>query len=190
VRLGVLSGNGGRSDETGWPAAETLRPYYRGNFYDPPMVAPLAEDEGLLMANVNGAVCQSADITVSLCRMGRADLPGRRVVEVRLLDEDEPAYNPNLDFILQDLARAIASWREAGKTVLVHCVRAERRTPAVAAAYMAERYGVPGPEALRRVFAQLPHPYSNHAFSAALARRWPAPRVLAGRPAPGDGGQP
>jgi ADP-ribosylglycohydrolase len=188
VRLGVLSASGGRSDEAGWPAAETLRPYYRGNFYDAPLVTPLAEDEGLLMANVSGAVATSADITVSLCRMGRADLPGRQVVEVRLLDEDEPEYNPNLDFMFQDLARAIASWREKGKTVLVHCVRAERRTPAVTAAYLAERYGVPGPEALRRVFAQLPHPCPNRAFSAALARQWPAPRVVAGRPGAGDGG--
>jgi ADP-ribosylglycohydrolase len=186
VRLAVLSASGGRSDETGWPAAETLRPYYRGNFYDPPMVTPLTEDGGLLMANVSGAVKTSADITVSLCRMGHADLPGRQVVEVRLLDEDEPEYNPNLDFMFHDLAQAIASWREAGKTVLVHCVRSERRTPAVTAAYLAERYGVPGPEALRRVFAQLPHPYPNRAFSAALARRWPASRVVAGRA--GDGG--
>jgi len=175
VRLGVLSASGGRSDETGWPAADTLGPYYRREYGSEVTAVPLAEDPGLVMSNVFGAMATAADITVSLCRMGRADLPCRQVVEVRLLDEDEPAYNPNLYFIFQDLARAIAAWREAGKTVLVHCVRAERRTPAVAAAFLAELRGVPAPEALQRVFAQLPGAHVNRAFSAALARLWPTP---------------
>jgi hypothetical protein len=187
VRLGVLAASGGRSDETGWPAADKLVPYYRDHYRPGVVAVPLAEDPGLVMANVFGAVTTTADITVSLCRMGRADLPGRQVVEVRLLDEDDPGYNPNLDFILHDLARAIASWRETGKTVLVHCVQAERRTPAVAAAYLAEVCGLAGPAALRRVFAQLPRPYLNRAFSAALGRGWPAPRAAAGWSGLGDG---
>ena len=57
--------------------------------------------------------------------------------------------------------------------MLVHCVRAERRTPAVAAAYLAERFGLPGTEAFERVREQLPGAWPNPAFSDALARLWP-----------------
>jgi ADP-ribosylglycohydrolase len=174
VRLAVLSAKRGQSDRAGWPAADDLVSHYRHHWYVAPMAKPLAEDEGLVMANVDGAVRAGADITVSLCRMGRADLTGRRALDVRLVDEDDPAANPNLDFVLQDLARAIIVWRAAGNTVLIHCVMAERRTPAVAAAYLGERFGIPGREALKRVFAQLPGAHENPAFSAALARLWPA----------------
>jgi hypothetical protein len=175
VRLAVLSATRGKSDKAGWPAADDLLGHYRRHWYAAPLAKPLAEDEGLVMANVNGAVRTEADVTVSLCRMGRADLAGRQALDVRLVDEDDPAANPNLDFVLADLARAITAWRGAGKTVLVHCVMAERRTPVVAAAYLAERFGLSGHEALERVFAQLPGAHVNRAFSAALARLWPAP---------------
>ncbi len=65
-------------------------------------------------------------------------------LEVRLLDEGDWEANPNLDFVLKDLARVVEASRAEGKTVLVHCMQAERRTPAVAAAYLAERSALPG----------------------------------------------
>ena len=107
--------------------------------------------------------------------MGTADVPaGSERHELWLIDTPDPADNPNLDFVLVDLARTIASWRDAGRTVFVHCVRAESRTPTVAAAYLAERFGLGGREALDRVRSVLPDAHPNPAFLAALDRLWPA----------------
>jgi hypothetical protein len=135
---------------------------------------PLAEDPGVLLANVYGAAEAKADVTVSLCRMGRTQLAAPSWAEIRLLDFGDAADNPNLEFILHDLAQAMVRWRSDGKTVLVHCVQAERRTPAVAAAYLAERVGISGGEALQRVRAQLPGVRTNAAFRTALCRLWPS----------------
>ncbi|HMK98385.1 MAG TPA: hypothetical protein VK425_12610, partial [Acidimicrobiales bacterium] len=87
-------------------------------------------------------------------------------------DSDDPADNPNIDFILVDLARSIMSWRDDGKKVVLHCVQAERRTPAVAAAYLGERLGVSGDEAWGRVARQLPTARRNPVFDAVLRARW------------------
>jgi len=133
VRLAVLGAKKGRSasGRARWPGTEEMVGYYAARWPAEPLVKPLQEDDGVLLANVYGAVNARADVTISLCRMGRHDLVAGQAHEVRLVDEDEPAANPNLDFVLKDLAQAIVSWRAEGKTVLVHCVRAERRTPAV-----------------------------------------------------------
>jgi protein-tyrosine phosphatase len=89
------------------------------------------------------------------------------------LEDGGRSSNANLEFTFHDLARTMVQWRSAGKTVLVHCVRAERRTPAVGAAYLAEKTGLSGGEALRRVCAQLPMATVNPAFEEALNRVWP-----------------
>jgi protein-tyrosine phosphatase len=68
---------------------------------------------------------------------------------------------------------AITAWRDEGKKVLVHCVQAERRTPAVAAAYLANRLGIPNEEAFERVRKVLPGARVNPAFRSALERLWP-----------------
>jgi len=82
-------------------------------------------------------------VTLSLCRIGPHDISADQVIEVRLVDEDEPEANPNLDFVLKDLAQSIVSWLEQGRAVLVHCVRAELRTPAVAAPTWPSASGFP-----------------------------------------------
>jgi ADP-ribosyl-[dinitrogen reductase] hydrolase len=94
-------------------------------------------------------------------------------VEVWLIDEDDPDANPNLDSILVDLARSIVAWRQEGQRVAIHCVQAERRTPAVAAAYLAQRDGISGSQAWDQVAVSLPGARRNPAFAAALARLWP-----------------
>lgn len=112
------------------------------------------------------------------------ELAGRSAIEVRLVDKDAPDAKPNLDFVLKDFAEAIVSWLAEGKSVLVHCVGGQRRTPAVAAAYLAERFGLGGAEAFERACAQLPGTLPNAAFLDALGRLWPRPRAGAlGRPA-------
>ncbi|WP_198417814.1 ADP-ribosylglycohydrolase family protein [Cryobacterium serini] len=77
------------------------------------------------------------DAVVSLCRVGTAQVPTRirHHVEVRLIDKDAPAENPNLDFVLLDTVHAVAALRAEGHTVLLHCAQAQSRTPSVAALY-------------------------------------------------------
>jgi ADP-ribosyl-[dinitrogen reductase] hydrolase len=128
---------------------------------------------GVMLANVFGTDGSAADVAVSLCRVGREQLHSPERAEVWLLDVDDPAANPNVDFVLADLARTIVAWRDAGKTVLIHCVQAERRTPAVAAAYLAERLGISGREGWEKVRQQLPGARPNRSFMAALEGLWP-----------------
>ncbi len=49
------------------------------------------------------------------------------------------ADNSNLELVLADTARTVAELVDAGERVFVHCVAAENRTPAVAAAYLMVR---------------------------------------------------
>ena len=85
-------------------------------------------------------------VTHDLAAAGVA--PGKHV-EVWLVDSDAPAANAHLAWTLADAARTIAALREHGETVLLHCVHAQHRTPAVALAYSRLRGAAPG--ASRRV---------------------------------------
>jgi ADP-ribosyl-[dinitrogen reductase] hydrolase len=175
VRLAVLSARHGVPDSAGWPAADDLTSYYERQWPAPAVVVPLEEDPGVVLANIHGAGQVDADVVVSLCRVG-AKMPEAPVrVEIGLLDSDDASDNPNLDFVLTDLARAISAWRSEGKKVAIHCVQAERRTPAVAAAYLAEHLGISGEEAWARVARQLPTARRNRAFDSALRSLWPEP---------------
>ena len=111
------------------------------------------------------------DAVVSLCRIAdddvRDDMPH---VEVRLIDRAEPDENPHLDYVLLEAVRAVERLRDQGHTVLLHCVGAYSRTPAVAAVYGARRQGIGTEQALRDVKAQLPGAHPNSAFRAALRR--------------------
>jgi protein-tyrosine phosphatase len=113
-------------------------------------------------------------VVVSLRRVGRQDVPaGIEHHEVWLMDQADPQQNPNLDWILSALASQMCRWRDEGCRVFVHCVRAESRTPAVAAAYLARSLGINGQDALARVTEQLPGCRPNQGFVAALARNFP-----------------
>jgi ADP-ribosylglycohydrolase len=152
VRLAVLAVSRGRDNPTtGWPSREDMSAYYGAAFPAAPIARALEDDDGVVLANWSGAADVEADVALSLCRVGRHQIHVPQRVEVRLLDEDAPEVNPNLEFLLADMAGAITSWRDAGKTVLVHCVQAERRTPAVAAAYLASRLRISGDDAFARV---------------------------------------
>ena len=104
VRLAVLAARKGRSasDQDGWPETDEMVGHYAARWPAEPLVQPLGEDDGVLLANVYGAVNARADVIVSLCRMGRHDVAAGQALEVRLVDEDEPGANPNLDFVLKD----------------------------------------------------------------------------------------
>ncbi|WP_260758297.1 hypothetical protein [Mycobacterium sp. SMC-8] len=70
--------------------------------------------------------------------------------------------------------RAVERFRAEGKTVLLHCVEAQSRTPSVAALYGAGLRGVGAHEALDAVMRVLPRARPNPAFREALARLAPS----------------
>ncbi|MEP9364012.1 ADP-ribosylglycohydrolase family protein [Nocardioides sp. CN2-186] len=154
VRLAALTATGGVPDRQGWPQLKHLE------YGVPPRSAAtlIADDEVLLgTANATG---HDATALVSLCRLGTQDVPAPGIkapdhVEVRLLDSDAPDANPNLGFVLANTAETIRDLRQEGHRVLVHCVRAEQRTPAVAVVFL-KLMGFPVDEASAQVARALP----------------------------------
>ena len=112
------------------------------------------------------------DAVVSLCRVGTAQVPARirHHLEVRLIDNNDPAKNPNLDFVLSDTVAAIDALRAEGHTVLLHCAQAQSRTPSVAALYSALHRGIPIEQALAEVMAALPAAAPQRFLREAIVR--------------------
>ena len=95
-------------------------------------------DDGLTVGNVHALADQlpQSDVVVSLCRMGCNDVPDHLGHHVVALIDSDRGDNPNLEFVLTDTADFVANCTAAGKRVFVHCVMAENRTPAIAAAVL------------------------------------------------------
>jgi protein-tyrosine phosphatase len=111
---------------------------------------------------------------VSLCRVNDDDLPaGIEQIDIRLIDIEGQDANLNLDFVLTDTVRLIEQLRKEGRTVLLHCVACQSRTPTVAALYGARKQGISGETALRDITSVLPDGYPNSDFRAALNRLAP-----------------
>jgi len=109
------------------------------------------------------------DAVISLCRTGVDDGPnGIEHVEVRLIDKPLAAENPNLGFVLHDTVALLEQLRREGRTVLLHCVQAQSRTPTVAALYGARRNNVTTTQALTAIQQVLPGAAPNQAFLEAL----------------------
>ena len=101
------------------------------------VAVPHPYDPGVLLGT-HRSRGHGADAVVSLCRVGRQQAcfdGATEVVESRLQDSEDPADNADLAFILRDAADAVRGLRAEGKTVLLHCVAAQQRTPSVAIAY-------------------------------------------------------
>lgn len=113
------------------------------------------------------------DITavVSMCRLRdddiRTDMPH---VEVRLIDMVDPDENPHLEYVLLQAVTAVERLRARGHTVLVHCVNAMSRTPALGALYGIRHSGVSAQQAIDDVCERLPDADPNPAFREALRR--------------------
>lgn len=153
VRLAVLTARGGEVDRHGWPAAADHD--YHG--WSEPMTIPHPMDPGVILGTIN-TPDHGCDAVVSLCRRGTDRAPGVRrenQVDVWLIDADDPGKNPNLGFVFADTARVIKQLRDEGRTVFVHCVAAEQRTPSVAIAY-ARLLGANRDEARAAIRATLP----------------------------------
>ena len=159
---------------TTWPAAERLAYATSG---DISTLVRHPHDDGVWLGAVGALDTLPAEIdaVVSLCRVGRGQVPARirpeNRVAVWLVDEVDPRANPNLTFVLWDTVDAIAALRAEGRTVLVHCVQAISRTPTVGALYAARYRGVPIDQALREVTDALPHANPNATFVEALTPR-------------------
>ena len=146
--------------------------------YDADPMTPVRHphDDGVWLGDVATlrALPPGVDAVVSLCRVHDDDLPvGVEQIDVRLIDDVGPDANPNLDFVLTDTVRLIGQLRNEGRTVLVHCVAAQSRTPTVAALYGARMLGISGTAALREVTSVLPDAYPNSDFRRALQRLAP-----------------
>jgi ADP-ribosylglycohydrolase len=154
----------------------TARPVYGGG--DRPVVTvPHPDDPGLLLADVAALLDLPAKVTavVSLCPVGEREEAAvlartRHWLQVRLADDDDPAENQNLDFVLHDTVTAIEELRAAGHVVLAHCVAAYSRTPAVGALYAMRRTGASPAQAVAAMERALPEADPADAFRAALER--------------------
>ena len=180
VRMGVLTARGGTPDDQGWPT----RPTFDYSGYGDVMVLEVhPHDSGVRLGAVGALYYPPDDVdaVVSLCRLGAHEVPARGVapenhLEVWLIDSPKPTANAHLDFVLHDTVTAIAALRAEGRTVLVHCVQAQSRTPAVAALYSASCCGTPLDQALADVQRALPDANLNRGFVDALERLAGAPQ--------------
>jgi ADP-ribosyl-[dinitrogen reductase] hydrolase len=147
-RLARLACTGGTPDRAGWPGSDSMLSYYHEHF----PAQPLAIDDQVTVGNVHALPDQLAvnDVIVSLCRMGRHDVPESVDHQVVGLLDTDITDNPNLAFVLADTADFVAGCAARGKRVFVHCVQAQNRTPAIAAAYLIRGHGMDPDIALDR----------------------------------------
>ena len=154
----------------------TARPVYGGG-HRPAVTVPHPDDPGLLLADIAALRDLPARVTavVSLCPVGEQDEAtllalAPHWLEVRLADDDDPAENQNLDFVLHDTVTAIEQLRAGGHVVLVHCVAAYSRTPAIGALYAMRRTGASPGDAIAAMERALPEADPADAFRRALER--------------------
>ena len=128
-------------------------------------------DEQVWLGGINAlrTLPPGVDAVVSLCRIGANDVHANvDHVQLRLIDKANPTENPNLGFVLHDAVTVLELLRSEGRTVLLHCVQAQSRTPTVAALYGARKNRVSTTQALTDIKVVLPNAYPNRAFQAAL----------------------
>jgi ADP-ribosylglycohydrolase len=145
--------------------------------YELGVATPHPYDEGVWLGDMGAlrSLPEGVDAVVSLCRVGNADLPDRaEQIDVRLIDK--AGINANLDFVLLDTVRAVEQLRRKGRTVLIHCVQAQSRTPTIATLYGARLRGISIADALADVCGALPEAGPIPEFREALRRLHPAPQ--------------
>lgn len=139
-----LALRGGVTDGIGWPGVATLLPYYAAKFGSRATRVMLPDIPNVVFGNVAAlpnALRDFATAVISLCRMGPDDVPASCDHEVVGLIDTTLDDNPNLEFVLTDTVDAIRAALGRGRSVFVHCVAAEHRTPTIAAAYLIRHGG-------------------------------------------------
>jgi protein-tyrosine phosphatase len=135
-RLARLASRGGPDTPPSWPAIESMLPHYHHNWPDQPRRTTVA---GVEFGNVHAlpdALAAGADTVISLCRMGTNDVPPDIEHHVLGLLDTTAEENPNTVLLLTDLTDGLHTLTAEGRHVYVHCVQAQNRTPAVAAAWL------------------------------------------------------
>lgn len=164
--LACLTVRRSRPGPYGWPGVERID----YSAYAAGVLLPHPEDPGVLLGDARALddLPDGVDAVVSLCLTGPEQVPARvKQVSFRLIDDPDPAANPNLDFVLAGAAGTIARFRDKGRTVLLHCVAAHHRTPVVAAAYGVLR-GQDPDDAWEAVRSALPFVSPQPAFGEAF----------------------
>ena len=139
VHLAARTAAGGRRGALDWPAAARM-----DDGRQQPLAVALPSDPDVLLgtfADLRRVPELGVDAVVSLCRLGQDEhapspVEPRDHAEVWLVDSDDPATHQHLPFVLDEAARTVATLRTEGRRVLLHCVAAHHRTPAVALAYL------------------------------------------------------
>jgi hypothetical protein len=173
MALGLELGRGEGRRLDSWPRAVT-HDYSMWGRTDALVQHP--RDDGVWLGGV-GSVARVAelgiDAVVSLCRLGIDDVPAVGAADHAtfwVVDSFDAGDNAHPDFVLREAAAAVERYRAEGKTVLLHCVRAESRTPTVAALYGARVAGVTPRRALEEVRRVLPGARPNPLFLKLLDR--------------------
>ncbi|WP_407709139.1 ADP-ribosylglycohydrolase family protein [Arthrobacter nitrophenolicus] len=171
MMLGMELGRGEGSRSTSWPRAER-HDYSMWGRTDALVRHP--HDEGVWLGGV-GSLQRVAelgiDAVVSLCRLGTLDVPGVAPEDHAtfwVVDSPVEGDNAHVAFVLREAAAAVERYRAEGKTVLLHCVLAESRTPTVAALYGARVARISLLEALEDVRRALPNARPNPLFMQVL----------------------
>jgi predicted protein tyrosine phosphatase len=165
----LARGEGRRLDA--WPRAER-HDYSQWGRTDALVQYP--HDDGVWLGGVGslGRVAElGIDAVVSLCRLGTLDVPAvaaENHATFWVVDSPVEGDSAHAGFVLREAAAAVERYRSEGKTVLLHCVRAESRTPTVAALYGASVAGVSPMEALEDVRRVLPGARPNPLFMGVL----------------------
>ncbi|WP_104138800.1 ADP-ribosylglycohydrolase family protein [Arthrobacter sp. ZGTC131] len=165
----LARGEGRRLDA--WPRAER-HDYSMWGRTDALVRHP--HDDGVWLGGVSSVARVAElgiDAVVSLCRLGTLDVPGVAAADHAtfwVIDSFDAGDNAHPDFVLREAAAAVERYRAEGKTVLLHCVRAESRTPTVAALYGARVADVSPLEALEDVRRMLPGARPNPLFMGVL----------------------
>ncbi|MDQ0863767.1 ADP-ribosylglycohydrolase family protein [Arthrobacter globiformis] len=173
MTLGMELGRGEGRRLDSWPRAAT-HDYSMWGRTDALVRHP--HDDGVWLggvASVTRVAELRIDAVVSLCRLGIEDVPSVGAAEhasFRVIDSFDPGANADPDFVLREAAAAVERFRSEGKTVLLHCVRAESRTPTVAALYGARVAGVTPLRALEDVQRVLPGAQPNPRFIEFLSK--------------------
>ena len=174
LRLAAMAALGG-ADGQGWPTWQRID----YSAWDPSgLMVRHPHDAYVLLGDVAALEALPAEVVavVSLCRLGTAQSPapgiaGQDHVEMWLIDEADRRHNPHLEFVLHDAVAALEELRAQRRTVLLHCVAAQSRTPTVAALYGASVTGMSATQALADVRSALGRAEPNPTFAEVL-RDW------------------
>lgn len=109
----------------------------------PPVpLGPREVEPGLLVGDLHAAsLVPDGTVVVSLCRTGDL-VGGPDHLRAHLVDSTQPADNPHLAAVVDDVLDEVAAWRAAGRTVLVHCHHGASRTGLLLRAWLQRERGL------------------------------------------------